>query len=188
MGQLATTTNPRRLAMMSPEWQAQVKRAREVKLRLANAPKRFKEPETSVTIRKVTPEPIVPSFAIRRLSQRRYNALVRQLKSYADVSGYKEIFQKNIFGSSVMDIITKVAEKYKVKPEDIKGPRRFKDLVLARQEVYFYAATNTNLSMSSIGRIIGDRDHSTVISGIVAHCKRNGLTDPRTGKDYGVGA
>ena len=50
-----------------------------------------------------------------------------------------------------------------VTPADINGKSRRKEFVQARQIVMYIAHTHTSLPASRIGRLIGGRDHSTVI-------------------------
>lgn len=60
-------------------------------------------------------------------------------------------------------IITAVSEKFHVKPRDITGKSRKRELVGVRQLVMFLAHKYTALSFSQIGRELGGRDHSTVL-------------------------
>jgi hypothetical protein len=48
---------------------------------------------------------------------------------------------------------------------DILSDRRADELAIARCTVFWLAGQLTELSLAAIGRIIGDRDHSTVFSG-----------------------
>ena len=49
--------------------------------------------------------------------------------------------------------------------EEIRSPRRRKELVVARQLVCFLARELTSASFPQIGKYLGGRDHSTVLSG-----------------------
>lgn len=60
----------------------------------------------------------------------------------------------------ILDI---VCEHMNVTPADINGKSRRKEFVQARQIVMYIAHTHTSLPASRIGRLIGGRDHSTVI-------------------------
>lgn len=64
---------------------------------------------------------------------------------------------------SLESIMNAVCEKYKVKARDIIGKSRKKEIVTLRQLVIFLTHKYTNLSLSQIGREIGNRDHSTVL-------------------------
>jgi len=63
-----------------------------------------------------------------------------------------------------IDVITDVVcEHINVTPLDINGKSRKKDYVRARQIVMFLAQKLTNMPAIRIGRLIGGRDHSTVL-------------------------
>ncbi len=60
-------------------------------------------------------------------------------------------------------IVDAVCEFCRVTPQDINGKSRKKEYTQARQIVMFIASKQTNMPASRIGRLIGGRDHSTVI-------------------------
>lgn len=76
-------------------------------------------------------------------------------------------------------ILFEVAEQHGVPVSNIIGPRRFGPIVRARIEFYFRATSETKLSLPQIGRRCGKRDHTTVLSGVRAYCRRNNLPLPR---------
>ncbi|MCM1049330.1 MAG: chromosomal replication initiator protein DnaA [Clostridiales bacterium] len=63
-------------------------------------------------------------------------------------------------------IIEVVAEYFKIKPEDITSKRRNSEFVQARQIVMYLCRELTDTSFSSIGKILGKKDHTTVIHGV----------------------
>lgn len=78
--------------------------------------------------------------------------------------------------SQVHAIIQECADKHGIRVQDLKGPRRSKGFIPARHEaMYRLSEEMPNLSLPQIGRILGGRDHSTVIYGIKQHKKRAGL-------------
>lgn len=60
-------------------------------------------------------------------------------------------------------IMDTVCDHMNVTPQDINGKSRKKDVVLARQMVMYIAQKRTNMPASRLGRLIGGRDHSTVL-------------------------
>ena len=63
-----------------------------------------------------------------------------------------------------LDVITDVVcENLSTTPQDINGKSRKKEIVQARQIVMFLAQKLTHMPASRIGRLIGGRDHSTVL-------------------------
>ena len=64
---------------------------------------------------------------------------------------------------TVDDIIESVCQHYNVTPANINSRSRKKDFVMARQVAVYLAQKYTKLPASRIGRLVGGRDHSTVI-------------------------
>lgn len=48
---------------------------------------------------------------------------------------------------------------------DVLGDRRADDLAMARYTVFWLACQLTDLSLGAIGRVVGDRDHTSVLVG-----------------------
>lgn len=59
-----------------------------------------------------------------------------------------------------------VAAQFGVSVIDITSARRDRQTVLARQTVMLLAREMTTLSLPTIGRLLGDRDHTTVMAGV----------------------
>lgn len=64
---------------------------------------------------------------------------------------------------SIDDVINKVAEYFKLLPEDVTGENRRADIVLARQTVMYIAKKYFRMTYQSIGTHLGNRIHTTVI-------------------------
>jgi chromosomal replication initiator protein len=63
-------------------------------------------------------------------------------------------------------IMAAVAEHFAVPMADLLGPRRNRDIALARQVAMYLVRELTSLSLPQIGRAVGDRDHTTVLYGV----------------------
>ncbi len=63
-------------------------------------------------------------------------------------------------------IINVVAEHFGVRPEDIVSKKRNSEFVQPRQVVMYLCRELTNVSQVNIGRILGKKDHTTVIHGV----------------------
>jgi Bacterial dnaA protein helix-turn-helix len=63
-------------------------------------------------------------------------------------------------------IVFKVAEYYGLSVNDIKSARRTRRVVLPRQICMYIAQQMTIQSLPQIGRMIGNRDHTTALHGI----------------------
>ena len=63
-------------------------------------------------------------------------------------------------------IIEMVAEHFRVTPEDITSKKRNSEFVLPRQVVMYLCRNMLDISLSNIGKILGKKDHTTIIHGI----------------------
>jgi chromosomal replication initiator protein len=70
-------------------------------------------------------------------------------------------------GKAITDsaVITAVSEHFGIAPEQIRGKGRRKMTVLSRQVAMYLLREETDLSFTAIGKILGGRDHSTVLHG-----------------------
>lgn len=66
-------------------------------------------------------------------------------------------------------VIEDVSLKHGLDRRDLVGPRRFKELVVARNEAAYRLRQETSLSLPQIGRLLGGRNHATIIHGIARH-------------------
>lgn len=62
-------------------------------------------------------------------------------------------------------IMTTVANFYGIEPEVLTGRRRDKTAVLARQVTMYLLRERNHCSLAEIGKMLGDRDHTTVLHG-----------------------
>ena len=63
-------------------------------------------------------------------------------------------------------IIKMVAESFDVKQEDITSQKRNSDYVLPRQVVMFLCHDLMSMSYMNIAKILGKKDHTTIIHGV----------------------
>jgi chromosomal replication initiator protein len=63
-------------------------------------------------------------------------------------------------------IIDTVCEQYGTKKEDIVSKKRNAEIVLPRQIIMYLCREHTDASLEEIGKILGKKDHTTVMSGI----------------------
>lgn len=71
-------------------------------------------------------------------------------------------------------ILRAVAIAHGLTVRDLTGPRRHKNLVRARHHAMWEIKQNTGLSLPQIGRLLGGRDHTTVIHGLRQYEARTG--------------
>lgn len=75
-------------------------------------------------------------------------------------------------------ILKQIAIEYGVTVHDIKGPWRPVHVCTARFAAYYRIRMETNLSYPSIGRLIGGRNHATIMHGAIKHADLHGLPRP----------
>lgn len=81
-------------------------------------------------------------------------------------------------GKSAREIVTEIAESHGFTFDDMAGPRKYKELAQARQEAMWACLQVTRkdgkprYSYAFIGRLLGDRDHTTVLWGERRHAER----------------
>lgn len=63
-------------------------------------------------------------------------------------------------------IVNTVCEQYGIRIEDIVSRKRNSEVVLPRQIIMYLCREMTDISLEEIGRILGKKDHTTVMSGI----------------------
>ena len=85
------------------------------------------------------------------------------LESVKRMVGDSQINTKKPVSDST--ILSEVSNYFGVTSDEIIGPRRSKSYLLPRQVTMFLLREETSLSLSAIGKILGGRDHSTVIHG-----------------------
>jgi len=66
---------------------------------------------------------------------------------------------------SVRKVVDTVARYYQIKVAELKGERRLKIITVPRQVVMYLLRKELQLSLKEVGRILGGRDHTTVLHG-----------------------
>jgi chromosomal replication initiation ATPase DnaA len=70
-----------------------------------------------------------------------------------------------VFRSAFRTIEERAMRVFKISRQMLYSNRRYKEIVLARQFIMYWAVRRTTLSLPQIGRLMGGRDHTTVIHG-----------------------
>ncbi len=63
-------------------------------------------------------------------------------------------------------ILLTVAEHFHIKTDDIKGSKRSADIVIPRQIAMYLCREMTSTPLKAIGKLMGNRDHTTVLHGV----------------------
>jgi hypothetical protein len=83
-------------------------------------------------------------------------------------------------------IIEEVAELTGIPSKEIKGHRRQLAYIRARQQAAYEIRLRLKLSLPMIGRVLGKRDHTTILHAIRRHAARNNLPMLILSKDVGA--
>lgn len=74
--------------------------------------------------------------------------------------------------STAKRIIAQVAEQHGLTAAELLGATRVRSIAYARQEAMWRISRELGRSLPEIGRMMGGRDHTTVLHGIRAHERR----------------
>lgn len=77
------------------------------------------------------------------------------------------------------EMLEEIADKHGVTVMDLESDSRNIELVQARHEYFYEALTRTAHGCKAIGRVCGDRDHSTVLYGAARYAHQHKLPPPR---------
>lgn len=72
-------------------------------------------------------------------------------------------FQPHVSAETILHV---VADYHGVSVEDLAGPCRSRTLVSARQQTCWLLRERSDLSYSDIGRLLGGRDHTSIIAAV----------------------
>ncbi|MDD3173801.1 MAG: chromosomal replication initiator protein DnaA [Herbinix sp.] len=97
--------------------------------------------------------------ALSRLKKRELNLILAE-EALQDIISPNE--KKVITPELIVEV---VAEHYNITPADIYSKDKSRNVSYPRQMVMFLSRRLTELSVTEIGRILGNRDHSTVLHG-----------------------
>jgi chromosomal replication initiator protein len=79
-------------------------------------------------------------------------------------------------------VVTAVCQRVGVTPADLRGRSRTRDVTYARHLAMFLLREDASKTVAEIGRLFGNRDHSTVLAGI-ARIQQELRTRPETAAD-----
>jgi chromosomal replication initiation ATPase DnaA len=84
-----------------------------------------------------------------------------------------------VLGASPKNVIREIAEKHGLTPAHLTGAQRTAFIAHARQEAMFeIRRRHPALSLPQIGKLFGDKDHTTVLHAIRTHAERSGQELP----------
>jgi chromosomal replication initiator protein len=77
-----------------------------------------------------------------------------------------EVFPKLVPRHTMRGILAHVARRFDVPELDIISPRRDRKVIVPRFIICYLARKLTTQSMPAIGRLLGDRDHTSILNAI----------------------
>lgn len=86
---------------------------------------------------------------------------IERAAAFAASLAAQDVVWRHTYG----DIEQRALRLFGVTRSDIRGKRRTNDIVFARQFIMYWTARLTVLSLPQIGRLMGNRDHTTVLHG-----------------------
>lgn len=110
-----------------------------------------------------------------RLNRQRaaYEAHVAELVRLAEVKrlaterAAEELAAKRATGwrykPTFREIERRACRLFKVTPSQVRSDRRHQDIVIVRQFIAYWAVRLTTLSLPQLGRLMGGRDHTTML-------------------------
>lgn len=75
--------------------------------------------------------------------------------------------------NAAQDVVAEVALRHDMTPKDLKGESRQKKYVLARREAAYIMKRDLNMSLTQIGRALGNKDHTSVINMLMKYAIEN---------------
>lgn len=102
--------------------------------------------------------PVDPGLAREEL----WNAVISRSKA-AHPNGFKPTYA---------DVERKACKVFNVSRIELKSPRRQRQLSAARHFVMYWTTRLTTLSLPTTGRLLGGRDHTTILHGKAAYVEK----------------
>lgn len=125
----------------------------------------------------VLPDEVINYLAEQAEDTRSLEGLLMRVFTQASASNTPVTidFAKNSLGAvqdekkgrvHIEDVINGVCDFYKIKPTQLKGPKRDASLVRARQVCMYLLYEDLGTTYVEIGNILGGRDHTTIMHGV----------------------
>jgi chromosomal replication initiation ATPase DnaA len=99
----------------------------------------------------------------RKLAERRVEAAAKNLAEAE--AKYEALVVRRRHRHTFREIELRACRLFNAKPSEIHSRRRHSEIVFVRQFVMYWARRLTPLSLPQIGRLLGGRDHTTVLHG-----------------------
>lgn len=121
-----------------------------------------------------TSDQLMAIIRAKRKAEREKDAIILTLQAKLEMEQAKaraqEYMEKRTH--TYADIERRVCFVFGISKAELHSERRHRRTVLARQAVYYWASALTELSTPAIGRLMGNRDHTTVLYGRNAYIEK----------------
>jgi len=92
--------------------------------------------------------------------------MIRQTQKEVKMIGYTSQDPTPRIAVTIECLIDSVSDYYTVTKSDVLGDSRARDCMIPRQVIMYLAKTKLNMSLAKIGKMMGDRNHTTVMHSV----------------------
>ena len=177
---LTSDSSPKALRGLSPQLQSRLQAGLTVELRPPSADERLSIlRQKAQHLKQAIPNPILELIAQQPYHHvRELEGALKQVIARGDLAG-KPLTLKLASEAlaplpsspsrpSTNDILHTVCRHFHLSPEQLTGPSRARDITYARHIAMYLVRLHTQRPLAEIGKLFGNRDHSTVLHG----CRR----------------
>lgn len=111
-------------------------------------------------------------LAVERAKREAWEAEARVLEEYRENAALIRVEREEVrleaklpYRPTYKELERRTCKLFKVTPSELKSQRRHKDISFARHFLMYWTARLTSLSLPQIGRMLGNRDHTTILHG-----------------------
>ena len=101
---------------------------------------------------------------------------LKLLRAHETKTDPRDGAENRLIAVDLYDLVVAICKKYHVMISGVLGAKRTQALAIARHEIWWTIRGQTRLSLGEIAGLFGV-DHTTVMTGIESHERRNGA-DP----------
>lgn len=80
--------------------------------------------------------------------------------------GKEDVTTDRVIKASPLDVVATISKYYQIKKRDLLGATRARPIARPRQVLMYILKTQLNLPLEEVGRIVGGRDHTTVMHAV----------------------
>ncbi len=108
----------------------------------------------------------IQGFIVRLFTQINFKNAEVNNDLIQSLLGKSEDLTDRVIKSNPLDVIGIISKYYSIKKRDLLGSRRSRPIARPRQVLMYILKTQLNLPYEEVGRIVGGRDHTTVMHAV----------------------